>query len=1284
MKKTINKNYFKVGLQIFLLIAATFAFAYILKEGSSEDVIINYNENSDNELINALAAIGSLIFSEEGLVSAQEAIYTCPKSKEGKSCQEYPSSICSSECAVACIPSRRENVGECKPGTCYDSKEGICEVNAPKASCDILGGKWFNDPKGNIKECKRGCCLIGDQAIFATEQQCARSSALLGITKKFRPELKSELACIGLAKTQEEGACIFEKENENTCKFTKKSDCLQIGGKFLTGTLCSNPDLKTNCKPQVKAECVQGKDEVYWFDSCGNRENIYDADKIKSYNKGNVLAKAASCSVESGSSFLGNQKSCGNCNYLRGSKCGKKTETQKVADNNIDAVCRDLTCVDRNKNKRINGESWCVYQSSTGTDGKRSTDVAGSRHFREACVDGEVKIEPCADYRNEICVESKTALENGHQFSSAACRLNKWQECTSFNSFEQEEGGEEEREVDPRCGANPDCFIRHVEIGGKMNFDMCLPKYAPGFDLGTGGKGASGLCSTANKKCRVTYVKPKYFGSWSCKENCECMKDKFAEEMHDVCMSLGDCGAKVNYMGVLTKNFKIKVSENPPIGKKPEITDGYLSGISGYAKPTKGKIIPPGEEYLKTLGSPTGSDLLSISGVGGLIAAVQGSFPGQTQSAPTTVITGGTSGITGSAVQDNSNSITGNAVITGMQGAGERQTEGTAGQQGGEGVPVVKGTEESTQPAQSGNSNYAAAGSALGAVSNLLGGTGGKEGASQDEGLATASMIVGAVGALASAAALLPAFAAAAGVLGPIGLGLAVVALILLLLSKQETKVITVDFKCYAWQPPSGGADCKKCGSDKLPCSKYSCASLGQSCKLINEGNPQVECIDSAPDDAGSPVISPLYSTITQGYNYTNVSANGFKITSKQDCLRAYTPVEFGITTNEPAQCKFDVNHTARFEDMADDFGNNLYLRNQTATINIPSLESLGISGFDPNRRADYNLYIRCQDANGNKNVKEYNINFCVEPGDDITAPAITSRVPEFEFVKFGATNLNASVYAAEPVECRWDENDVDYDIMKNNFVCNTGYEQTDFNGWKCDTTLPVVKNESILNVRCKDQPWFAITNESSRNKNTESYKFKIKKSPSKLRIDSIAPDNNTIIYSGVKPMTVEVVAKTAGGVDGTATCYYIFENNTILFYDTIEKSTHRNIFNQFFPGDFSLPIKCSDKAGNEAQKTTKFRLRIDTTAPEVTRVYEQAGSLVVITNENSECSYIASAERTAEGCDFDSENSSLMSGTEREHSSSFNQGLTHYIKCYDPYGNKLGTCSVIVRGGYT
>ena len=143
-----------------------------------------------------------------------------------------------------------------------------------------------------------------------------------------------------------------------------------------------------------------------------------------------------------------NQGTCGNCNFLAGSSCGSKTATEKLDDSLQNVVCKDLSC-DENKDgtkERSHGESWCEYQGAIGVEGGRSVDTPGSRYFRKTCAYGEVRTDPCADFRNEVCVENKLT-EGGKSFSSAACRINRWQQCIEYNT----KGGLGE------CSENPDC-----------------------------------------------------------------------------------------------------------------------------------------------------------------------------------------------------------------------------------------------------------------------------------------------------------------------------------------------------------------------------------------------------------------------------------------------------------------------------------------------------------------------------------------------------------------------------------------------------------------------------------------------------------------------------------------------------------------------------------------------------------------------------------------------------------------------------------------------------------
>ncbi len=1264
MRKKRAVSYF----EILLLIGMTFAFSYIIHQNSlnvnGQEII--YGEKSKDKL-KLYKILISLIFNERSFVSALDAsdlnvgAYTCLLSKDGKVCQEYAASECESKCDGVCIPARRNDVSECKLGTCYDPIEGTCQAGSPRTGCVDNDGEWFDDPFENVPQCKEGCCVLGDQTRFVSDVQCRRQSALLGLEKDFRPEIKTELACLVLAKSQEEGACVFDFEFETTCKFVSKVSCLEIGGDFFSNKLCSNPELNTNCEKQASASCVEGRDELYWFDSCGNRENIYSANKAESWNNGEVLTKGESCSLGSGRDPLDNQASCGNCNYLAGSICGAKTSSEKLSDGSIDFVCRDLRCEDSDGQIRENGESWCAYQGTigvdTGTSGKqRSVDTPGSRHFRQVCLDGEIRTEPCADYRNEICVEGQTDKASGGTFSSAACRLNRWQQCLEYNTNVEGKGQQRkatEEVRDNKCEQNPDCFIKEVNVDSGFKFNICAPKYPAGFDLSLNGESAEGICSLASQTCTAIYVKE--ISGWECKANCECKEKIFTEQMNDLCMSLGDCGVSVNYEGDFGFN-----TEGRYVKKAPRLGDRYLSELEGYADVRRGEFAEAGslEDFYGGLGIPGGLGeaetpedrteaitkmALATGGLIGVGVAAAGYYG----------INLGAVGLTSYITQVGPTSF----VTTGAP-----QLSAIGGALAGAGIGLA----------------------ATALLIKMLG-----IGAGLDKNVAFALMAAGAVGGGLAGIGAAGSVAAGEGIgaglssgIGLIGLGLFIAVVVVILIFKflgvGDTKEVKVSFSCQPWQAPLGGTKCEECGKDGLPCSRYACQALGQTCEFLNEGTSEEICENVAPNDVSAPRISAWRDILTEGFNYENENERGVNIRSSENdgCVKAYERLIFGIALDEPGQCRFDTLHTSKFDDMEFEFGSrNLFLYNHSQLFTIPSLESLGLPGYDPNRRADYSLYVRCMDKSGNKNTPEYAINFCVQPGDDLTSPIITTHSPIAEHLRFDAESVDVDVWTNEPSECKYSEQDKDYEQMENNLECFKDIEDMELQGWRCEGTLPITKEENKFYVRCLDQPWKA-ENATERNVNTQSYPINYKRSKENLKIDYIKPEDKNIV-AGVEPVTVNVEVKTSGGVDGKAECSYLIGNSYIGFKETLG-TIHKQPFQSFLAGEYTLPIRCEDVAGNFAEEIVVFNIELDTTPPIITRVYNDKGSLIVITNEDSECAY------SLNSCSFDFSSNEivLMSGGNLRHSSSFDASLTHYVKCKDRFENTGGACGVIVRGG--
>ena len=463
-----------------------------------------------------------------GIVSAiGEVSYCCEKTIGGAWCQNSPQTNCDTgnNCAgekCKSVPSSCESTSYCKLGCCYDSQEGTCMENTPENVCNSEGGVWDKSADCSIPQCELACCLIGDQAAFVTQTRCKKLSSLYGLETNFRTDITNEISCIASAMPDVKGACVYEEDYSKTCQFLTKKECSELSDgdatEFYRDVLCSSEILGTNCGPSKKTICDEGKDEVYFVDTCGNLANIYDSSKINSKEYWtNVYEKGVSCNPDSSNA---NSVGCGNCDYYLGSTC-KDYKSAGGKATYGDNICKDLSCKYDGQDYK-HGETWCADSNGIGES------LPGSRHFRLVCYNGEVSVEPCADYRAETCIQSDI---NG--FKTAACRVNMWQDCNlQINKKDCEN-------IDKR-----DCVWT----------TRCAPKYAPGFDFWNTKGDAESICSMASTSCLVTYEET-YDGiggskEKECKTNCDCLTASWKANMNQVCTSFGDCGSKTNYLGV--------------------------------------------------------------------------------------------------------------------------------------------------------------------------------------------------------------------------------------------------------------------------------------------------------------------------------------------------------------------------------------------------------------------------------------------------------------------------------------------------------------------------------------------------------------------------------------------------------------------------------------------------------------------------------------------------------------------------------------------------------------
>jgi len=524
------------------------------------------------------------------------------------------------------LPTSCESSSFCNPGFCFDSVDGTCLDNTPQKVCQENDGTWFDEKPA---QCNLGCCILSDQAAFVTLTMCKRLSAFYGLQTNYRNDITNEVECILAVGAEKKGACVYMKDFERTCKFTSRSECnseniygtssgasLRSGRannelgltpsqnsqnaeqnsgsgnapitgravgdlsegevRFYEGKLCSAEELGTNCGITKQTACVPGKEDVYFIDTCGNPANVYDAGKVNNKEYwANVKDEEEVCNPTSSNA---DSAGCGNCNYLLGSFCraaSSKTARPTYGTN----ICQSLNCVEKNGKKRLHGESWCVR--GVGEEGSVVNNIkyagaVGSRDYRLICINGKIRTEPCADFKQGECIENSLETQFG-TFSEAACRPNRWQDCTAQKTKEDCENSDR-RDCDWLEGFEyillgsilngtsldsnslAEAKKRVAQQGGLENIPRggCVPEIPPGLKFW--GEEATGICGQANAACPVTYEKKLLGGDWECIKNCECLPGGPAEAKRvQLCMSIGDCGPKVNFVGSKGRGQSYKI-----------------------------------------------------------------------------------------------------------------------------------------------------------------------------------------------------------------------------------------------------------------------------------------------------------------------------------------------------------------------------------------------------------------------------------------------------------------------------------------------------------------------------------------------------------------------------------------------------------------------------------------------------------------------------------------------------------------------------------------------------
>ncbi len=394
----------------------------------------------------------------------------------------------------------------------------------------------------------------------------------------------------------------------------------------------------------------------------------------------------------------------------------------------------------------------------------------------------------------------------------------------------------------------------------------------------------------------------------------------------------------------------------------------------------------------------------------------------------------------------------------------------------------------------------------------------------------------------------------------------------------------------------------------------------------------------------------------------------------------AFTPLSFGITLSEPAKCKLDVLRKENYDDMNFYFSDGLLLYNHSYVLSLPGSSALESEGIEIENEGEYEIYVRCQDSNGNSNVANFVFKFGVQTGPDTTPPLIVATDPlnDMPFADNQTSIEKAMVYINEPAECKWSHLDQSYKDMEKTMDCSGADNLIDMDAsglYSCTTTLDGLKDrvENKFYFRCKDR---------SENANRESYELTLIGTQA-LVIDWVKPEDGEVIKDSTDAVKVTLEAKTSAGYnEGESTCYYSETDETekyVMFFHTISYQHSQELWLE--EGEYEYFIKCMDLGGNTDIEVINFEVESDSAEPIVVRAYHYETYLRLITNEPARCVYDTKYEFSP--CDYSFDDGTPMTTLEDvNHYTDWNTQITFYVICQDEYGNPpaLDECSIIVR----
>ncbi|MEK6932353.1 MAG: hypothetical protein AABW56_01000 [Nanoarchaeota archaeon] len=1209
MKYNLLKQ--KAVIQILLIISLSFYTSLSLSSLNKTDNSLVKDENKQSvnyfdlikqdllTSVDAQTKVCCELTKSSSQYSGESCVFTdlndCDTSTKPSGTQYQTSS-------VSCLETDFCGAGVCILG-------GTCGDNVEKGLCLQRNGVWRSGTSDQISQCRIGCCDLPSGASLTTDDLCRDKVKIfpdLRYQDVFKPEITDQVTCSQQSRSAEEGCCVLPDQ----CSFVTRKACNELNGDFKLNNLCSNPGL--GCQVTAKHSTICYQNKVYWTDSFGNRENVYDGKFDASWQYTNWLVQDSDRLAVKNPQTLQEVAQSGNCQFSLGSICGEISDgvknylrnTKNLKENDVNKIknqCISLNCLKTQKNPNIpwmderlrqNGESWCEYQSKTGN----GEDLVGTRHIIHQCENGVETFKECGTRRKEICVQNDVPANVtgvGKDLTFAACAPNNWQVCLGSNQDTES------------CGLTVDEAVSQYNslygvIAGFSSLEV--DTIGPCKDFNSD--------SEKYKSCRIKTICRKTVCEEQVLGNCYFNKDV---GLCAPAVPPGTLGKEAEFEELsngesIGFNFdaKMYLAESTTFGSNPEFGEDCAAGCGVHTSEFANKW----NDYCTSLG-----DLGAKYNIAGKYSK-SGFYHG------------GPFNINGDV--DNDDNLNMNAQGTTITKQFNYYLSNIKPLTGNiysllEAINNLKviNFERLKDPdfLKSWWGDVGAWFASAGIAGGLIAG-----------GIAIAGGIV----PLAEALNIITIGGVVAGPIILVVIAIVAVFVLLNLIFGQEAADLTYKLQCMPWVPPSGGQDCRLCNDESKfsICDEYTCKSLGKACGLINKGQVGNETCIWSNRNTVPPIIGPkLYPPFDEQRDIQKVPPStgftgGYKFKNE---ITAFTSIDIGIKIiNERgqedfAECKISRSNTFNYEDSNIQFFDDSLTKSEhkrklliSQSPILPDEDRIELEAGKVNT-----FYIKCKGPNDAINLKPYFIEISVAKGPDTAPPEIKSfSIKNNAFIPYnlnqtllniyiedqsGLENITTNRTSGKDGGCKYSTVDQDYELMPYDMSC-THFKVNPEGQYLCTTLLNLKPNQdNSFYFRCKDLAKNVNPRSMPPIEGDTTSGYHLKGTQQLIMTDSgpigdyVGTDVNLTLTTSQGAESGKSTCYYAGGIKEFITRDLTFSASGIKFTST-NSDNHETKLSLQNEQDYIYYVWCRDVAGNEAKDVIEFH----TTTPDL--IIEDAG----------------------------------------------------------------------------